>query len=228
MNQKIILEKPSSRQIDEREIYVSNLTNQFIKSIGKSDIDINSKELWSEFNEWLNERKKIAKEYKTILDFLELDYNTNKTAEIGKGVFDTIVSNNNLTTIITPYTYYFDPQKRKNIIKGNLKIVSEKYPRKDISMERKIDDINCFITQNPYTKKDIEIFNQLYSFYKYNIIIGIYGKNDDKDKEIKIIKLKELKEKITKNIKEEYIKIINNYFYILASTYQKYKKIKRY
>ena len=76
MNQKIILEKPSSRQIDEREIYVSNLTNQFIKSIGKSDIDINSKELWSEFNEWLNERKKIAKEYKTILDFLELDYNT--------------------------------------------------------------------------------------------------------------------------------------------------------
>ena len=38
MNQKIILEKTSSRQIDEREIYVSNLTNQFIKSIGRGSI----------------------------------------------------------------------------------------------------------------------------------------------------------------------------------------------
>ena len=58
-----------------------------------------------DFIRWIFERKQIGSEYVNFLENLNLSIKTPETAEIGKSMFDTIVSSFD-TTVITPYDYF--------------------------------------------------------------------------------------------------------------------------
>ncbi len=220
---KAILERKNNKKEDIRDIYLHKLARQFIQATGATNIELNSANFLNEFNNWLNERQAIAKEYKEIMDYLGINFEGQENAEVGKGAFDTIALPKSKMKIITPYTYGFD---KNNIIKGKIKIVPEIVPEKDITKEPELNTINCFMTENPYKKSNIENWEVLFYLYHYSIITGLYGKIYDKDKDSKINSLKTLKEQLKGNLKEEYIKVNDDYFYILASTDKNYEKLK--
>ena len=220
--ENVYLEK--IRNNNSKEEYYQKIASQYKKATGIKKIDLKSKAFLEELEEWLTERKKILNEYKIILHYMGLGFDFPITAEIGKGCYDTVFSKDEQTAIITPYTHGINNIKGNKIIKGKIKIAN--YPKnKEYILLKSIDYISVLMTQNPYTPKDIKNWEKLYLLCGYHIITGIYGKHIDKDRDKKIMMLKELKEKLQDNCIDNYIEIDDDYYYIIT-TNKDYKEEK--
>ena len=174
-----------------------------------------------ELTDWLAERKKISERYLMLLEYMGIEYDHPMTAEIGKSFFDTAVYDKG-TTLITPYTAWLDP---KRTIKAEFKVVNQDEKGEKVSLQRNID---CIMTQNPYSKDNIKNWEEL--FYKGGLTtaIGIYGSLFDKDVEEKIKMLERIKKSLTCKYKIDGYRINDEYAYAITSkrSYEK-TKVKR-
>ena len=225
MEKKIILQKEKN---DNRETYLIHLFNQFKMATGLQNVDIQNDiyagNLRHEFSKWLNERENISKGYQGLLNYMDFDYENHMTAEVGKGIQDSIVLKNRCTTIITPYTYGMKEYSKNKIIKGSLKIVDSDIEKEDIFTNEKTSYIDSFMTQNPYHINCIEGWDILHNSSKGGIILGVYGKLDDKDREQKLTILRDFRDLLYNNYKEEYIKFNGEYYYIIGT--KRHTKVK--
>ena len=100
MSSKIIVENISSNKADTRKEYLAMVISQYGKSIGFDKLDISSKNFFDELSVWIKERKKILPAYIGLLNYMNIEYDNYTTAEINKGMYDSIVSNHISTTIM--------------------------------------------------------------------------------------------------------------------------------
>ena len=205
MEKDIYVQRKRKITKDYRLEYVNKLIEQFENATGIKNS--NTIGFVREFVEWLGERRNILDDYIEVLDYMDLDYNSSLTAEIGKGMNDSVALKNNNTKIITPYTYGMKKNKNR-IIQGEL--VYREKPNNNLN-------IDTFMTQNPY--KNITGWNRIND--KYQIIAGVYGKTFDRDRTKKIKMLKELKENLLYPYKEEYVRVKDSYYYVVATRKKK-------
>lgn len=200
------------------ECYIEALCKQFKSAKGYTYGDLSSKYFNDEFLWWLLSRQKLISEYIKFLEKLELDkIKTNNTLEIGKGVYDSVGKYFN-TKIITPYA--FDFYKSCNIISGEF-FVFNGLPVINNGLIRIINSCNTdkitFMTQNPYINENIYGWDSLANSNKYDLVLGVYGENDDKDKASKIKLLREFKNKLLVDNKEEYMENNDLYYYVIST-----------
>ena len=219
MEMKFILQEVKSGKKDYREIYLKNVLEQYKSATGCKQIDFKSTMFRSDFNSWLNQRKDLSSTYRSLLDYLESESDYSMTAELGKGLVDSIAPDTG-TTIITPYTYGFNRRQGNRIIQGTISYVSSNDTHKSLEENDKTLHLDTFMTQNPYHNQELDIFEKMHNSEKYDIIVGIYGTNYDKDKETKLKLLKEFKERLYENYKEEYMRYNDKYFYAIATKHK--------
>lgn len=170
--------------------YLDLLISQYIEATQNNNIDLNSQMFNSEFYDWVNQRQIVGNNYLKFIKNIKPDLISDKTAEIGKGKYDTLTLNTD-TKIITPYL------EGKNIIHNDFGVFDGiPFYRHIIPIKDSFDiinDISTFMTQNPYTRYDLTNWHQLPIYGNLDIVVGIYGNINDKDIEEKIKYLKFLK-----------------------------------
>ena len=225
MEYRLILNKKNNNNL--REEYIMNLAKIYKEATGTKTIDLESQMFLDELTSWIKERNKIMQQYAICLNYMDIEYDNPMTIEVGKGIYDSIACENNTTTIITPYAQDLKQLYQNKILEGTIKIDNKHSKEKDLT--NYIENFDTFMTHNPYHKKEIKDWPILYNDLKYNIILGVYGKNFDKDKESKLKMLKEIKERIiSEQCHDKFIKINDDYFYTIeASNHPKhYQKVK--
>ena len=211
---RIELKKP---RINHEEEYFYKLTNQFKEATGLnkelSRIELEEEYencIKEEFENWIQERRRIAEIYLTQLDSAEVEYNHKMTAEIGKGLYDSAVDKLD-TTIITPYT---DGLTNPRTIGARLVITPDDNSR----LSTPIPKINSIMTQNPYSDLEIKNWEKLFNEEILRVTLGIYGNINDKDRYTKIKQLKEFKKRLTVDYKEVRYTFDNSYGYAITSS----------
>jgi hypothetical protein len=127
-----------------------------------------------------------------------MDLQSKELAELGKGNIDSVVDGDAL--MITPYGHTFSDLSHTNSsldFNGSvlmLNVYGEQYS---------LTDIHTYMTQNPYLYGVLSDLIKINNFYNKNIVLGVYGKEYDKNKTAKIKILKEFKRKIN-NFNENY------------------------
>ena len=186
----------------EQERYYKLLKLQYYKATkNKIETKIESS-LTNDVYKWLEIRRNIGEKYKLFLSDLGIVMTTKEKAEVGKGIFDTLVRAGD-ATLITPYIKSNDNKRILSydlILSENsiaLAKYGEKYRLEEITSSPK--DITTYMTQNPYQKNDLFGWKNLANNSKYNTIIGMYGEIQDKDKNAKLKMLKEIRDKIVNN-----------------------------
>ena len=217
METKFILQSIRNGKKDYREIYLNYLLEQFKNATGYKKVDLNSDIFKAEFNSWLFTRTNISEDYIKVLDYMELGYHYPMTAELGKGCLDSVVSHNGTTTIITPYTYGLDKKTGNKIIRGSINCVRNRTNHESLKEDKRTETIDSFMTQNPYTLDDFYTLEMMHNTQMYDIIAGVYGKSQDKDKEEKLKVLKAFKDNLYGDFEEEYIRFNDNYCYVIAT-----------
>lgn len=195
------------------------LMKQYLLTLGIKNIVEISDEFLSEFYEWLLEYKEMSKEYINFLDYLDLDYKEKNTVEVGKGKFDSIVIPYK-TNIITKDKKIKGVEEDR-IINGSLKICHNEpmlINKNEVKRLREVlPNVNTYMTQNLFGN-DIASWSDIHNSLTGNIILGVYGNVNDKDREDKIKMLQTLKLCLTSDdFKEEYTRWNDNYYYVIGS-----------
>jgi len=178
---------------------MKQLFKQFCNAYGIKNADMHDKELVNAFFEWLREPK-IAQDafYRKQLNELGLDIDNSKTVEVGKTINDSVVLPYK-TTIVTPDGTDFDNYKDRVIV-ANLKFHGN-FPtliqeRGSMTHAIPVDLYRTFMTQNPYDKSEIENWEK---FPYQDIVVGVYGGFDDKDKIDKMRQMDEFYQRLNPN-----------------------------
>ena len=161
--------------------YLNKLYMQYCESIGKEYNQIDISNPPSEFIQWLTLNKVVVNKYKEYLDFL--GYINEPTAEIGKGVYDSIAGRD--MEVISPFGGTLNKTTAEiHISEGNVfcRALGRISP-----LEQKI-----ILTHNPYSFQDVSLWSNVHNKGDHRISIGIYGKVYDKDKTQKIESLERI------------------------------------
>lgn len=198
------------------------LFNQFCKAYGIKIVNENDQTLIRTFFEWLSEEKREKDDfYRSLLGQMGLNINSTKTVEVGKTITDTIVLPYR-TKIVTPYDDGFENYKGRVTI-ANLKFYGN-FPSFVQEREHATHAIPCdmfdkFITQNPYTNKEIADW---YKFPFQDIIVGAYGDVNDADRKNKMRQLNELYKKLDPSLNPRKEHVIDGYNYAtVVSTHRR-------
>lgn len=193
---------------------------QFASAKGKNEIHINSKEFLLEFGAWLKEYKKASEEYLEILDYYGLKYDNSFCAEVGKNQYDSIVMDYK-TKIITQNLSDFKKIESDRLIEGNV-IIKKATPilvrpnKEDTEILSQF--INTYMIHNPYSPENIKGWDKIHNLGENNIIMGVFGNLNDKDKNSKIEELIQFRDKlIVDSFIEEYETIQDMYCYVIGS-----------
>ena len=175
--------------------------------------------------------QKRGKLYVDFLDSIGIRVDSYDVAEVGKGKSDSIVQDLT-TTIITPYPEGLirDGFNYSRLITAKFKIY-DGIPvllNKDKKGNKILDDLSptmfrLFMTQNPYTNKQIEYWDELHNMSDKNIVVGVFGSIYDKDSVDKINDLNRFKSKLNGSYQEDYITEDDTYAFVIASD----KKVKK-
>ncbi len=207
---KIFLKKVSNKNIDN--LYFYHLIQQYRNTVGKEYIPDNFDSLMNELYDWIRERKLSMDSYRLLLDCMDIEYNHSMTAEIGKGVYDSICYDKK-TTLITPYIYKLDGSIRNNVIQSSIQISDIS----DNSCLSSLFSIDMIMTENPYNESNIKNWESIFNNSNMHAVVGVYGKNYDKDKTKKIRMLENFKQKIMESYQEEFYRLKDDYAYVLAT-----------
>lgn len=185
--------------ISINEEYNSHLIKQYMDAIGTSKLDIDSNTFLSDFKSWLEARKYSGEAYLGLLfrmGFIKVS--SRETAEIGKGIHDTVAKPLD-TTIITPYYEELSKRAIGSVIKANFK-VNKGNPviipcKSDQESSLTNLHISNFMTHNPYNPYSITGWEQL-PLKGYDMVVGMFGNIKDKDRGTKIKYLALLRDKL--------------------------------
>ena len=210
---EIILRKPGKEYNDNAYLYL--LTKQYRESLGYKKAPIDDKE----FKDWLKEREETSKIYLLLLEYMKIDYNHPLTAEIGKGLYDSIVLNDN-TSIITPFT--------NGIVKPNTtKAIFEVVTNSKAERSLKQPTFDSIMTQNPYNGVNIRNWEYLFNQEMLIATIGIFGKTYDADAKAKLKMIEEFKQRLsTTPYKEDGFTFKDDYGYVISSASKFKKRVK--
>lgn len=196
--------------------YYLKLFQLFLKSNGVKMKDSNFDKFKyyerhkAEFIEWLKQYKLCTYEYKKYLEnYIGISLDNERLIELGKGNIDSIVGDNSI--VVSPYAHTFN-----DLYRSNSTIVFD-----DDNVYFNMNDENILIDRadmimcnNPYMYHVMSTLEKLYN-RDYNIMVGVYGKEYDKNK---IAKIKILKEFLRNKDRLEYHYNTSddNYFYVLT------------
>lgn len=203
--------------------YKQQLINQYKKAYGIHKFNPKNISDLREFEEWLKELQARNEVYIALLKDNNIKIgNDFSTAEVFKGGLDMVTRKIKTQKI----SNYIDNDENKAFIKGSFKVyngVPKAISQKEgIITIKDLDDINTFMTQNPYSPGDISGWDALHNSAK-NIIVGVHGSRLDKDRKEKEKLLINLKEQLYTHIIDEYYEADGNYYYFVASDQTKIK-----
>ena len=202
--------------------YLIELKRQYCMAMGLKSMyrNYDSKRFYKDLSIWLSLREDIGKKYEVFLYYLGKDIDKVETAEVGKGKYDSVALTKN-TTIITPYICSNDCNKFLNYsFFPDSKNPSLYRFDENTNTEENIqapEYIDTYITQNPYSIRDLDGWEELSNGGNYNTIVGIYGHIHDNDKVKKLKQLKSLKDKLISNYILEYECDCDNYYAAIIS-----------
>lgn len=201
--------------MENKETFEDNmkeLFEQFCAAYGVTDADVNDKAIVNLFFNWLyNEKRDNDKFYLDQMDYLGVDYKSNKTIEVGKNACDSLVVP--YQTIILPKSKEGFEECGKRVVigniqfHGNLPFIIQKGVHVDHSIP--CDVYDTFMTHNPYSYDDIADWNRLPEAY-HNMVVGIYGDAEDADKGIKRDMMYDLMDNIGPGIDKQLYEISTN------------------
>lgn len=198
--------------------YIKYLSNQFKEANGLKRDNLDFVDNQSELFNWLIEREKIIHRYIKFLDDLGLEKIKEKdTFEVNKGFYDSIGKDFN-TSIITSFSSEFPSDRIINgdfIVFSNIPIINSN--NKVCSLINNNNNKFTFMTQNPYNIENIYGWDKLANSNNYDIVLGMYGLLQDKDKENKIKLLKKFKEKLLVDYMFEYLENGNEYYSVIST-----------
>ncbi len=209
--------------------YIERLAEQYKAVTGVKSVDLKSKAFLSELNEWLSEIKKMGQVYTNFLDTNNIEYKDSSCVEVGKGEYDSVVKPYS-TTILTEMPIGV-PKNR--VISSNFAVVNgeptiiRSTSSLILSMKVPKKTINTYMTQNPYSKELLEDWDEIHNFGHGNIVVGMYGSLNDRDREEKLYLLKSLRSYISPSCKFDNGTLDGNYYAVLSSK-KKEKKLKRF
>ena len=195
----------------EENTYYDCLYHQFLNEThSKSDIDS------IDFIKWIYSKKKLAREFGIFLGSKNEDFIKKSVIEVGKGKHDSI-SNLELQ-VISPFGGTLDKNNVDIIIQNGQFVVVNDHGVKQI--EKRV-----LLTHNPYQLVDIYSWKELAELSSNEIIMGMYGKNSDCDKEEKLELLTSLIRELPEDSQHYYKQTKDNYFAV-ASSLPKRKTLK--
>lgn len=192
--------------------YILLLYKQYCDSIGKRYDYLNiTKD--NNFVIWLYSLLKQTIDYSKYLSYLGVNL-FNKTAiELNKGKYDSFGKES--VMVVSPFAETLDCQNSEMIVIENTPL---------IITEKSIFTLHCdlFLTHNPVDNCNI---NGLISLHNTgsNICIGVYGTTSDKDREVKLKKLRNFALESTNGIQFYYDTDNDNYYGCIKSE----RKIKK-
>lgn len=207
--------------------YLNKLIEQYKKATGTYNIDLDSPTFIMDFNNWMAINNGIGSiTYMHLLEDLGLYINQKSCAEIGKGYRDSLVSETE-RTIITPYPENLQNRFTGQTINSNFNIqygVPMIYQQDELNIPKiiKPTEVDTFMTFNPYLGID-NSWAQIHYNPKYKgIILGVFGKKEDKDKDTKIKELIMLRSLLEDDYIYEDCSLGDSYCHILATdTYKR-------
>ena len=182
-------------------MYVDLLMKQFNRAKGYKNPDVNSEQYLQEFMNWLDELKKQKGQYIEYSNIFGIDLFESDFLEINKGNLDTILGDER---VISPFAYTIWQENRVFIpYHGEPYIVS-------VSKVDKGQAYDTYCTHNPY---DVRFFGDLDSLHNngYNVCFGMYGKNSDCDKDVKLHFVSDRIKHMTRDYGFEYDTCGDNY-----------------
>ena len=207
---------------------IRDLFEQFKLSLGLHDITVNdinkNKKLSSAFYEWIQKRIVLCNGFTKILDEEGINYKDETCAEVGKGIYDSIVIPYD-SFILSKHADEFTSCDASRLIRGYLEINDFGFPNiinNDKLMVSNVkDSFETFLTFNPYTISDIRDWDKIYNSNNGNIIIGVFGNSSDRDKEQKIYYVRSIKSKLQYGYNETYASQDGNYYYVVETQSEK-------
>ena len=150
-----------------------------------------------------------------LQQYYNIDLDNSSVVELGKGNIDSVVREEAL--MVTPYGYTFTDLYHKD----SKLIITDDNVRIDFGIcKENTNGINLYITQNPYLyTNSVAELKQLHDLHNENIILGMYGKTYDYDRESKIKLLKQFRRGINSENQEydlDYYEQRDNYFCTIA------------
>lgn len=197
------------------------LIKQFVLARGIERVDLSSQSFLQEFSNWLKERKKVGEKYISFISSLGLFKDNSKCAEINKGIDDSVTLPYH-TRLITPYIDIDTIGDSQRIINANFS-VNKQYTTPIISTQEitmKVisnREIKTYMTQNPYNTNMLEGWSHLHNSKYNNIVVGVYGKEYDKDKATKKDMLLRLRKQLNNNFKEVEYVFNDDYLCVIGS-----------
>lgn len=188
------------------EAYLLCLLKQYNDSIGSSEINLTDL-VSKDFIDWVENNNNLVDEYGTYLKELGFEYEKYNTMEVGKGIYDTIsdlsmVSNFADTLGLTNSELLINDGNPLVLIDDTIIIPNS---------------ISNIITHNPYFNESIKDWYQIHNRGIKNISIGVYGNIYDKDKDTKMVLMKDLSNKMIDDYRIDYDTVGDNYMCTLNS-----------
>ena len=165
--------------------YYNVLFNSYCNARG---IENNNKNLYSkDFRIWIKENTNELLDFWDYLQYLDLD---NGLVEVGKGKLDSLYVCN--VPVISLFAETMNKTKKELLIAKGQPIIKS-FNKPGIRTEA----INrTFLTHNPYFENTINDWPEIPVNSENNIIVGVYGKRDDEDKDQKEAMIEELANRI--------------------------------
>lgn len=190
--------------------YINIMEKQFIESGSKDD-----------FFNWLKKIEINLERYYLLLKYMDLDF-AKSIIELNKGSYNNIakvIEKNKKIIEISPYADTISskkaiPIKGKIIVNETPSIISMKNEKIDFIIKNEI-----YLIDLPLSMGEKITIEALIAFKK-DLYVGIYGSNDDINKQIKLKQLNDLKVRIncfntSLEIREENISIYDSYASII-------------
>lgn len=172
------------------------LFKQFCDAKGYTNKSIDN--TMKEFFDWIYTMSSISKYYTDFLDEMGFDFKNNKCAELSKSFFDTVVKEFD-THLITLYENGLNDIDNKRVVDGNL-VINDMLPLiiRPTTDHFYLTDCryDTFMTQNPYQEGDFRKLSVIHNRLNYNIIGGVFGFIDDKDRAKKVRSVKNLRDSL--------------------------------
>ena len=202
-------------KLNDHDIYLSYLINEYLSVRGISDFDKFSLGQKHDFYSWVESLVMMRHSYRNILEYLNVPYRKSCTVEYGKGIYDTILLPYDNSSIVTPYTSSFVSEDYRRVIYGDIKSL--------LVCDYLFD---FFLLTNPQGDI-ISNWDSIESLSDVDISVGVYGNNHDKNKEMKLEMIEELKKNISGKYVDEYLNFDGCYFSLIVTKDRNYKVRKK-